>query len=158
MKTEVRITEITHDDLVTLLSTATFDSDWLAIRRKAGTYKGTNLVKKEYCLEDTWAAVLLNGKPVYAYDYYAEDSEEYYGNLPHDWNSEKGAMRYTLTLEDIRLGLQKCLSGDFRNTDTECKTYIRSCMNHLIDGGYDLDAPEAENLMQVILFGEIIYG
>ena len=151
MKTKTTITDITQEDLVNLLSTATCSSDWLGIRRKKGTYKGTELEDEEDCLEDTWAKVLLAGKALSAYDFYAEDEEDFYGNLPHEWSKEKQAMRYDLTLKDIEKGLIKCLDklGD----------YERGCVTRYIDcENSDFDAADAEDIMQVVLFGKIIYG
>lgn len=43
MKLETKITEMTHDDLVLLLSTATEGCGWLEITMPQGSYKGTSL-------------------------------------------------------------------------------------------------------------------
>lgn len=165
MKTKTTITEISHEDLVELLSTATYGSNWLGIRRKVGDYKGTDLESGDDCLEDTWAKILLAGKYVYAYDFYAEDEEDFYGKLPHTWKEEENAMRYEVTMENIKRGLQKCLDGTFKSAYTEKeniareRAYMRKCAMSFIeyeDG--DFDITQAETLMQVILFGEEIYG
>ena len=165
MKTKTKITEITHEDLVELLSTATYGSSWLGIRRKVGDYKGTELEEEGDCLEDTWVKILLTGKFVYAYDFNAEDEEDFYGKLPHTWKEEKDAMRYELTLDDIRIGLQKCLDGTFKSCYTKRediereRAYVRRCAMSFInyeDG--DFDNPQAQTLLQVIMFGEEVYG
>ena len=148
MKTKTIITEITHDDLVNLFSTATYGSNYFDMAKKKKDYYGTELEDENDCREDTWAKILLSGKPVYVYDYYSE--EESYGDKPHKWNEDKEAMRYTITLEDIKVGIQKCLDSD--------NDYLQKCARDLIDGGYDLDLPEAEAILQVIVFGELIYG
>lgn len=144
MKVEFKILEITHDDLVNLFSTATYDSSYLSMGLPKGSYKGTELENVNDCVEDKWAKVLLNGGSVYVYDYYAEDEDEFYGNLPHEWNGNR--MRYTITLEDIKRGLESC------NKDE----YLRKNLEELITE--DIDLIGAENIMQQIVFGEVIYG
>ena len=148
MKTKTIITEINHDDLVNLFSTATYGSSYFDVVKKKKDYYGTELEDENDCREDTWAKILLAGKPVYVLDYYSE--EEAYGNLPHEWDAKRGAMKYTVTLEDIKNGLQKAL--DNGGWDAECALdliNVDSC---------NLDLTEAENLLQIITFGEAIYG
>ena len=148
MKTKTIITEINHDDLVNLFSTATYGSDYFDVVKKKKDYYGTELEDENDCREDVWAKILLAGKPVYVLDYYSE--EVFYGNLPHEWDEKRGAMKYTVTLEDIKNGLQKAL--DNGGWDAECA-------NDLInEKSYNLDLTEAENLLQIITFGETIYG
>lgn len=148
MKTKTIITEINHDDLVNLFSTATYGSTYFDVAKKKKDYYGTELEDANDCREDTWAKVLLAGKPVYVFDYYSE--EVAYGNLPHEWDKERDAMIYTVTLEDIKKGLQKALdNGDW---DAKC------AFDLINDDACDLDLTEAENLLQIITFGEAIYG
>lgn len=145
MKTKTTIISLEHDDLVNLLSTAVYGSQWLSIRKRKADYYGTELENENDCAEDTWAKVLLSGKAVFAYDYYAEDADEHYGKLPYRYNGE--CMRYTLTLDDIVKGLQNALdNGD----------YMAECVMGLINE--DIDLTIAENLMQWIIFGELVYG
>ena len=85
---------------------------------------------------------------MYVLDYYSE--EEAYGNLPHEWDEKRGAMKYTVTLDDIKKGIQKAI--DNGGWDAEC---ARDLIN---EDSCDLDLTEAENLLQIITFGEAIYG
>ena len=71
MKTKTIITEINHDDLVNLFSTATYGSSYFDVFKKKKDYYGTELEDENDCREDTWAKVLLSGKPVYVFDYYS---------------------------------------------------------------------------------------
>jgi hypothetical protein len=148
MKLISTISEITHDDLVNLFSTATYGSNYFSVTKKKKDYYGTELEDANDCREDTWAKVLLSGKPVYVLDYYSE--EEAYGKLPHEWDEKRGAMKYTVTLEDIKEGLQKAISNG--GWDAEC------AFDLINDGSRELDLTEAENLLQIITFGETIYG
>ena len=149
MKAEIKITDITHDDLVNLLSTASYGSNWLGLNYDSIEYETlSNGQKQGDCIEDKMADLLLAGKSVELYDMYSENEEDFYGTLPHHFD-EDGDMRYTVTLEDIKRGLEKAYQDD----------YLRKCLNNLInDDSYNLDSTQAESLVQCILFGEIIYG
>jgi len=148
MKTKTIITEITREDLVNLFSTATYGSSYFEVVKKKKDYYGTELEDENDCREDTWSKILLSGKAVYVLDYYSE--EEAYGNLPHEWDERREAMKYTVTLEDIKNGLEKALDNG---------GWDEKCARDLIDdNSYNLDLPEAENLLQIITFGEAIYG
>ena len=148
MKTKTIITEINHEDLVNLFSTATYGSSYFEVVKKKKDYYGTELEDENDCREDTWSKILLSGKAVYVLDYYSE--EEAYGNLPHEWDERREAMKYTVTLEDIKNGLEKALDNG---------GWDEKCARDLIDdNSYNLDLPEAENLLQIITFGEAIYG
>lgn len=160
MKTETKITKIEHDDLVNLFATATYGSQFFDVVKKKSDYYGTELEDENDSREDTWAKVLLSGKPVYVLDYYSEECA--YGKLPHKWSAQNEAMKYTVTLEDIKTGLQKCLDGTFDFNDG-CKDaeaeYLRKCMADFVnDDAINLDQPEAEAILQVITFGGLIYG
>ena len=148
MKTKTIITEINHNDLVNLFSTATYGSSYFSVVKKKKDYYGTELEDENDCREETWAKILLAGKPVYVLDYSSE--EEAYGNLPHEWDEKRGAMKYTVTLEDIKNGLQKAL--DNGGWDAEC------ALDLINDDSCNLDLTEAENLLHIITFGETIYG
>lgn len=147
MKVKTIITEITHDDLVNLLCTATYGSSFFDVVKSKKDYYGTELEDENDCREDTWAKVLLSGKPVYVLDYYSE--EAVYGKLPHVWDERLAAMKYTVTIEDIKNGLQKAL---------ESRGWDFKCAMDLINEEGDFDLTEAENLLQIITFGEAIYG
>lgn len=150
MKIKTKITDITHDDLVNLLSTAGYGSCWLGLNYDMQDLWSVPNFEKYECIEDKMAAILLNGREVILYDMYAEDSSDCYGKLPHKWDKENGTMDYEVTLKDIVKGIEKAL--DNGGWDAECAM-------HLIDeDSRELDLTEAENLVQIILFGEALYG
>ena len=151
MKIKVTITEISHDDLVDLISTAFTYSTFLVANYDSIEYKQLpNADENNDCLEDKMAKLLLAGKSVEFCDRYAEDSSDSHGNLPHMYDNDYGTMDYTVTLEDIKKGLQKALNKG---------GYSAECAMNLInaDDG-NLDQPQAEELVQYIMFGESIYG
>jgi len=151
MKTKTIITEITHDDLVNLFSTACYGSQWLACDYDSTTYRELQNSSADDCLEDKLAKLLLAGKTVKFCDYYAESCYDYYGKLPHKWDDVELCMVYNVTIDDIKTVLQWALNNG------DC--YEKKYANDFIDNeGYDLDQPEAEYLCQLIMFGKQIYG
>lgn len=147
MKIKVHVEDINIDDLVNLFSTAVYGSQYFDVRKRKSDYYGTPLEDEYDYRETTWAKVLLSGKPVYVLDYYSE--EEAYGELPHVWDERLAAMKYTVTIEDIKNGLQKAI---------ESRGWDFKCAMDLINEDGEFDLTEAENLLQIITFGEAIYG
>ena len=150
MEKAILITGITQEELSNFLCTATYGSNVFGIVYKKKDYYGTKLEDENDCREDKWAKILLSGKPVYVLDYYAEEEDEFYGNLSHKWDADREAMKYTLTLQDVLIGMQKA----FNENEWMAKTILSIDENP--DGDYDLD--DAEGLLQEIVFGELIYG
>lgn len=159
MKTKTIITELTQEDLVNLLCTATYESNWLSCY--APYREGVEITESD-CGEDVWAKCLLAGQKIQCFDSYAEGDT--YGELK--WGvSDNGEIFYWVSLQDIIDGLQKCADGTFIHTnydesdngDNE-KSWIAECFQHFKEDTGEMDNPEAEALMQIVLFGELIYG
>lgn len=146
---KLQVTGISHDEIVNLLSTATYGSHFFDIKKKRSDYYGTELENEHDTREDTWAKILMSGKPVYVYDYYAEDDSEFYGNHPHEWVEKEQAMRYTITIDDIKQGISSALSST---------GYLAKYASDFLFGAGDFDLDEAETLLQDIVFGEHVYG
>ena len=150
MKIKTKITDVTHDDLVNLLSTALYGSLCLASDYDVEDYKSLDNVSENDCYEDKMAKILLSGKSIILADMYAEDAGDFYGKLQHHWDKVHHTMDYTVTLKDITKGIEKALNNG--GWDAECAM-------HLIDeDSCEFDLTEAENLVQIILFGEALYG
>ena len=156
MKTRTIITDINHDDLVDLLSTALYGSSMFACSYSAETYKAYCKVDERDCIEDKMAKLLLRGDEIQIGDMYAEDEDETYDSkLHHKWDDEREMIWYDVTLDDIKRGVQTCLDGKGQDGDD---AYLRRCAMDFINGDGDMDLSEAEAIMQVILFGKLIYG
>lgn len=159
VKDNVEIIDITHEDLVNLFSTALYGSSYLSAEYDKDFYNSIPANKRVGdCLEDKLADVLLNGGEIYIYDAYSE-GEVYNTNgvlIKEEYGNDEYA-QYTLTLTDIVEGLQRAANGTYKtNNDTK---FIRQCFNELVDEDcYDLDLTDADALMQVITFNELIYG
>lgn len=150
MKLKSKVTDITHDDLVNLLSTALYGSYCIAADYSVEDYKSLDNLSENDCYEDKMAKILLSGKSIILSDMYAEDAEDFYGKLPHSWDEENQTMDYEVTLKDIVKGIEKALNNG--GWDAEC------AMNLIDEDSCELDLEEAENLVQIIIFGKQIYG
>lgn len=154
MKTKTIITELTQEDLVNLLCTATYGSNWLDCY--ANDREGVDITDED-CREDVWAKCLLAGKRITFVDYYAEG--EHYGELPYTFGKEDEECEYSVSLQDIINGLQKCMDGTFVDAEKYSdKGFVARCLNDFANDGDNWDYFEGDALMQIILFGELIYG
>ena len=78
MKLISAISEITHDDLVELFSTALYGCEIFVVD---WPNDHPEIFKEGDCIEDKLARCLLNGQHIIIGDRYSE--EEFYGDLPH---------------------------------------------------------------------------
>ena len=150
MRASIKITELTREDLVDLLCTATYGSSWLECY--APDREGLDIMCGD-CREDIWAKALLAGKKIECIDHYAEG--EVYDLLGHVDDDGDGI--YLIGLDDIRRGLENALNGIFDGDDSE-KRWARECAEHFLAGEGEMDNSEAECLMQIIMFRGLIYG
>lgn len=154
MKTKTAITEITHDDLVNLLSTATYGSSWLSCTIAKGTRQQLEILPED-CREDVWAKALLAGFPIYLTDHQAEG--ETYGDNGSLNDDEEETAVYRIDMDDVKAGLAAAMDGDFAPNDEDEVELAARCVQHLRDESSEFDNVEAEILMQIIMFGSIIY-
>ena len=143
---EVRV-ELTHDDLVNLLSTALSGNDVLSVFISDVNKPLCNDDKSE-CYEDKCADVLLNGGYISACDLTADG--EVYGSVCENYVDEDCDGIYKLTLERIGRGILECLFAE--------DEYYSKSANMFIHESPDFDMEDAYAIMQVCMFGEVIYG
>ena len=136
----VDLNAIDHELLVNLLCVATYGSDWLEIKTlKSERFMEDDVeqsVRDGWCREDKWAYRLLKGGKIVCYDWYDNDDLEFEENRP---------ARYELTLDDIKRGLEKARDGEA----------VRDWADFVNEKD---DYYTCNNLMQVCIFGEVIYG
>lgn len=130
METKIRVTSLTHDELVDFLSTALYGCDNFEVEvAQAGP--GPELYEEckkkmgdAFCWEDGLAEVLLGGGCLEVIDLYDGDEMYYidYTNILNGFSTPEG-YKYA---------------------------------EELFDG--DGDFFTAWNLLQIIIFGEVIYG
>lgn len=155
MKTKTTITELTHDDLVDLFSTALSGSSYLS-----ADYEESIEHDEKDCFEDILANILLHEGSIKVTDYYAEG--EFYGSLPHEIDEDEN-VTYFVTYDDIKRGLERASDGTFNAGNDkwteQTKRSARVSFDSFMDEDTcDFDLVSADILMQIILFDEIIYG
>lgn len=163
MKTKITITELSHNDLVNLFSTALYGSSYLSADYTIEDRKSVDVSDGD-CYEDIIAKVLLSGKIIEVTDNYAESCS--YGSLPYrfqDKDNEDTPVIYSVNLESIRRGLERAANGTFNAGDDEwaeqTKRSARVSFDSFMDEDRcDFDLVRADILMQIILFDAIIYG
>lgn len=161
-KQRITIEELSHEDLVNLISTGITDgSMYLDILCPRKAYDALPDKAADDCAEDRCAKVLLAGGSVFVVDYDADGQA--YGNLPHKV-SEDDDVYYTVTLKDIIAGLERAACDEFTHCDdadgaAREREYLQEAFNEFSDedsGGFDMNYADA--LWQIILFNELIYG
>lgn len=130
------LNNINKEVLVALLSTATYGCDYFDIL----TLKTEKSIDEKFdahylenrCREELWADRLLGGGHIVVVDY--EDEDE--NGVP---------TKYTLNLEDFKVGLNKARD----------KKAVRDWSDFVEE---EDDYYTCNNLLQVVVFGEIVYG
>lgn len=110
------------------------------------------------CFEHHIADTLLNGGNIYVDDFYAEG--ELHGEKGEIITDDKdGDAKYTINLSDVIKGLQNAANGTFKHENAWERADAReSFLNFIDEGDYgNFDLNDGENLIQIILFNEIIY-
>ena len=158
METSTTISNITHEEIVNLLSTALYGSTYMSADYNREKYK--RLFKEGDCYEDKMARILLEGGEITVTDGYAEDEDEVWSKRGK-WNKDLEEAQYTITLKDIEEGLKMALDGKFKlheGQEEAEKKWARKVVCEIMDEDGDYDYYDADMVMQIILFGEIIYG
>lgn len=154
MKTQTIISEITHEDLVNLFSTALYGSSYLS-----ASYKEPVNEDEDDCYEDVLAKILLNGGRILITDYYAEGC--HFGLLPHAMDESEN-VTYSVCLKDIIFGLEQTAHGTFNSQSEDFvedeRRFAKKAFDSFATEACDFDLTYADCLMQIILFNEIIYG
>ena len=140
MKFNLQVTEITHDELASVFCIGCEGQDFGFAYNKNDYAKIPEGKREGDCLEDKVADCLLNGYKIAVTDYYAE-GEVYGKNLEHEIDDD-GAVTYYV-------GLQDFLNG-FSNKDAMEYTKDLADEND--------DYWTAYNLIQFVIFGELIYA
>lgn len=138
MKTKITVTEINHEELVDLLSTALYDSSWFGADYDRDTYKKLENTTGE-CFEDKLADMLLSGHQITITDYEA-DGESYSSKCTKI--TADGDAVYKVGLDDF-LKVASTKRGF-------------QLLSDVLDGTGDYWTADA--FLQRVVFGEEIYG
>ena len=132
------IDNISKETLVDLFSTATYGSNWLEITTLKSERNLDSNFTEEYlqnkCCEERWADRLLNGGHIVCKDWYASEDDD-----------EGEPTMYKIDLDALKTRLK--LARD--------KEAVRDWSDFILEKD---DYYTCNNLMQVVMFGEIIYG
>ena len=138
MKTKITVTEINHEELVDLLSTALEGSSWFAASYDKTLYESIQETHG-YCFEDKLADMLLSGHQIIITDYEAEG--ESYSSKCTKITADGDAV-YKVGLEDF-LKVASTKTGF-------------QLLSEVLDGTGDYYTADA--FLQRVVFGEEIYG
>jgi hypothetical protein len=155
MKTYTQILNLDHEDLVDLFSTAFYDNPKFSVSIPDSAM---NFIEHDEndCIEDTMAKVVMatntTNNKIMIYDQYSEDGEVY-GKNAHGFadDGEYKTTFYHIGMKEIEKGLQKAANS---KDEAERKAFF-SFQNRENDSEWDMVM--ADILMQLILFGEVIY-
>ena len=138
MKTQIKVTELSHDDLVNILSTGLYGSTWFEASYDHNIHR--SLAKKEgECFEDALADMLLAGHKITIKDYEAEDVS--YSDKCVGFHTDSGAAIYEICLDDI-LEVASTKEG-------------YELINEVLSGEGDFYTADA--FLQRVVFGEEVY-
>ena len=138
MELQFKVNSLSHDDIVEILSSACLGNEYISVRYDKSLLN--EIKSKSDYFEDNAANLLLAGKHIYVIDWDADGQA--YGDLPHS-ELEDNVLKYRVTLEDFIKGM---------NTK-EAMPYVYQ----LYEDGV-LTSYNAYMLLQIIVFGEEIYG
>ena len=139
MKTEIKVTELEHEELVDLLSTALYGSTWFDASYNKEVYKSLTKTTGE-CFEDKLADMLLNGHKITITDIEAEG--ESYSN-----KFVKFEGRYKNAVYEVEL-------NDFLEVASTKKGF--RLLEDVLSGEGDYYTADA--FLQRVVFGEEVYG
>ena len=137
MKTKITVTELEHEELVDLLSTALYGSSWFGADYDSNIHKSLKNKEGE-CFEDALADMLLAGHKITITDYYAEG--ESYSKKCVGFDGENAM--YEITLKD------------FLKTASTKRGY--KLVEDVLSG--DGDFWTADAFLQRVVFGQEVYG
>lgn len=152
MKVQIKVNEVDQEHLVSLFSTAFYGSDYLI-----GRLPDDETVERHdgECWEDIAARHILKGGHLDVDDTYADG--DVYSELGRI-DPEREGTTYRIGLEDIVRGLENAANGTFKEANDDEREAAREFFFELVENDGELDSVGAEYLMQIILFGGVIYG
>lgn len=153
MNTQTTITSITINDIADLLGKAFGGSEWLAFQPAPKATAGL-VFDDANSVAEQWAQILKEGRCLEALD--LEANYTLYGQLDGKRLNEDGEGIYTFDLGDLVKGLVAAADGTFEPGGCPMEIMLaQESFCHMKTG--DLDEGDAERLMQVVLFNEIVY-
>ena len=150
MTKEVKILDISHEELVNLFSGATYGNPYMGIEVAPSSYELSKMLTakaketheiEDICQEDIWAMTIKNGGTLAFIDYEDDDYNEEEDNVG---NEIEGNGVHFIDFEKLIDGLNKSYQ--------QCPNDIERLEQEEDDMITDY------NVCQVIMFGEVVYG
>ena len=86
-------------------------------------------------------------------------NNEYYGDKKHEVVPNTSNVMYTINLSDFIKGLENAASSTYKvNKVYDNSKRVWQCFVSLLDEDTEFLHDEAETLMQIIVFDELVYG
>lgn len=139
METKIKVTAMSHDDLVNLLSTSLYDSQWFVASYDREIYESLTCVTGE-CFEDKLADMLLAGNKITIIDIEADGEK-------HSDKCVRFEGRYDDAVYEVGL-------NDFLEVASTPRGY--KLINDVLSGEGDYYTADA--FLQRVVFGEEVYG
>jgi hypothetical protein len=140
MEIKTTIVSISREELVNLFATGLYGSNYLD-----ADYESNDDLADCECFEDKLAQSVLAGRSITFRDMYAEGYA--HGELPRVIDDNDEDVIYTVTLDDIKRGLEKAAET--------CPWAFRAFAD---EDSPNWDYYAGDALLQTIVFGELIYG
>ena len=139
MKTEIKVTELEHEDLVDILSTALYGSTWFDASYDKNIYEKLEKTHGE-CFEDKLADMLLNGHKITITDMEAEGES-------HSKKFVRFEGKHQNAVYEVEL-------NDFLKVASTKKGF--RLLEDVLSGEGDYYTADA--FLQRVVFGEEVYG
>lgn len=151
----IKVVEISNQELADFLETALYGANDFSVEFDENFYAKIPYEQKtEEFTCNKCADILKYGGSIDITDC-ESDNDDVFGNLPHK-NTDWG-VSYTVTLEDIMSGIDRALNGTYKVSSFLESANVKDSANRIVEGE-DYDQYDAQLIMQVILFDEVIYG
>jgi hypothetical protein len=145
----IQVCNITKDDIVALVNYIYGSYFVLKIPDNLPD-KFKDLIKDLKYKEDKIATILLNGGSIIVSDKSVQSEDENYAadGIEAEYNEQDVCMDYKISLKDIEAGLSRCTEGQ----------PLYSLIEFTRGNFEEIDMYDMEIFLQMILFGELIYG
>ena len=156
METRIKVTALSYADVLNLCKKVMESQTAFSLECSMEKYKRCCFPQQSDTFEDALAKCLFFAKGgIVAWDVNSNNNNQYYGHLQHKWDGM--VMCYRLRLNNVREGIENALNGNFGNS-RGLKDAARAAVYHLAENGAkDFTYMDAHILMQIIIFGEVVY-
>lgn len=159
--TTTQIKFFDKEQLVNILSTGLFGNNAIGadcgvkVNPNSKYHEAIESPDEEDTLEDGFAQHLLNGGTLILWDLYAEEEDDTQGRYSETafWNEDLAWMGYPVTYDEFIGRLNKVLASGGEDAE-----YCVKLVSKVETEDTTFDLWDGWNLLQYVMFGELIYG